>query len=38
MTSLFVKDGKIVDQAIGAVPKAEIQAKLAALGAVAVES
>ena len=37
-TILFVKDGKVVDQAIGAVPKAEIQAKLAALGAVAVES
>lgn len=37
-TILFVKDGKVVDQAIGGVPKAEIQAKLAALGAVAVES
>jgi thioredoxin 1 len=37
-TILFVKDGKVVDQAIGAVPKAEIQAKLVALGAVAVES
>lgn len=37
-TILFVKDGKVVDQAIGAVPKAEIQARLAALGAVAVES
>ena len=37
-TILFVKDGKVVDQAIGAVPKAQIQAKLAALGAVAVES
>jgi thioredoxin len=37
-TILFVKDGKVVDQAIGALPKAEIQAKLVALGAVAVES
>jgi thioredoxin 1 len=37
-TILFVKDGKVVDQAIGAVPRAEIQAKLTALGAVAVES
>jgi thioredoxin 1 len=37
-TILFVKDGKVVDQAIGAVPKAEIQAKLAALGAVTVEA
>jgi len=37
-TILFVKDGRVVDQVIGAVPKAEIQAKLSALGAVVVES
>lgn len=30
-TVLFVKGGEVVDQMIGAVPKAEIQAKLAAL-------
>jgi len=30
-TILFVKDGKVADQAIGAVPKAQIQAKLGAL-------
>jgi thioredoxin 1 len=27
-TVLFVKDGKIVDQVIGAVPKAQLQKKL----------
>jgi len=30
-TILFVKDGKVADQVVGAVPKAQIQAKLAAL-------
>jgi thioredoxin 1 len=30
-TVLFVKDGKVRDQLVGAVPKAQIQAKLAAL-------
>ncbi len=30
-TILFVKDGKVRDQVIGAVPKQELQAKLAAL-------
>jgi len=30
-TILFVKDGKVRDQVVGAVPKAQIQAKLAAL-------
>jgi len=30
-TILFVKDGKVKDQVIGAVPKQQIQAKLAAL-------
>ena len=30
-TVLFVKDGKVRDQVVGAVPKAQIQAKLAAL-------
>ena len=30
-TILFVKDGKVRDQVIGAVPKPQIQAKLAAL-------
>jgi thioredoxin 1 len=30
-TILFVKDGKVADQVIGAVPKAQIQAKLGAL-------
>ncbi len=32
-TILFVKDGKVRDQLIGAVPKPQIQAKLAALAA-----
>jgi len=31
-TILFVKDGKVRDQVIGAVPKQQLQAKLAALG------
>ena len=30
-TILFIKDGKVRDQVIGAVPKQELQAKLAAL-------
>lgn len=30
-TILFVKNGKVADQVIGAVPKAQIQAKLGAL-------
>lgn len=30
-TILFVKDGKVVDQVIGAVPKSQLQKKLAAL-------
>ena len=30
-TILFVKDGEVRDQVVGAVPKAQIQAKLAAL-------
>jgi thioredoxin 1 len=30
-TILFVKDGKVRDQVVGAVPKSQIQAKLAAL-------
>jgi len=30
-TVLFVKDGKVRDQVVGAVPKAQIQAKLASL-------
>src|SRR3989475_12928112 len=34
-TILFVKDGKVADQVIGAVPKAQVQAKLAGLAAVA---
>jgi thioredoxin 1 len=32
-TILFVKDGKVRDQVIGAVPKPQIQAKLAAVAA-----
>jgi thioredoxin 1 len=31
-TILFVKDGEVRDQVVGAVPKAHIQAKLEALG------
>jgi thioredoxin len=31
-TILFVKDGKVRDQVVGAVPKTQIQAKLASLG------
>jgi len=30
-TVLFVKDGKVADQVVGAVPRAQIEAKLAAL-------
>ena len=30
-TILFVKDGKVQDQVVGAVPKAQIQAKLTSL-------
>jgi thioredoxin 1 len=37
-TILFVKDGKVADQAIGAVPKAQIQAKLGALIGTTVRS
>jgi thioredoxin 1 len=37
-TVLFFKDGRVVDQVVGAVPKVEIQARLAALGVVAVGS
>ena len=32
-TILFVKDGKVRDQLVGAVPKPQIQAKLAAVAA-----
>ncbi len=32
-TILLVKDGEVRDQVVGAVPKAQIQAKLEALGA-----
>ena len=32
-TVLFVKEGKIADQVVGAVPKAQIAARLEALGA-----
>jgi thioredoxin 1 len=31
-TILFVKDGKVLDQVVGAVPRAKIKEKLAALG------
>jgi thioredoxin 1 len=37
-TILFVKDGKVADQVIGAVPKAQIQTKLAGLAATDVKS
>ena len=37
-TILFVKDGKVADQVIGAVPKAQVQAKLASLAAMDVKS
>jgi len=30
-TVLFVKDGRVADQVVGAVPKAQLEAKLAAL-------
>ncbi len=30
-TVLFVKDGKVVDQVIGAVPRAQVQAKITQL-------
>jgi hypothetical protein len=29
---LFVKDGKVVDQVVGAVPRTKFKEKLAALG------
>jgi thioredoxin 1 len=31
-TVLFVKDGKVVDQVVGAVPRAKLKEKLTALG------
>ena len=31
-TVLFVKDGKVLDQVVGAVPRAKLKEKLAALG------
>jgi len=31
-TLLFVKDGRIVDQVVGAVPKAELQRRIDTLG------
>ena len=31
-TVLFVKDGKVVDQVVGAVPRTKLKEKLAALG------
>ena len=31
-TVLFVKDGKVQDQVVGAVPRAKLKEKLAALG------
>ena len=31
-TLLFVKDGRVIDHVVGAVPKAQLQAKLDALG------
>jgi thioredoxin 1 len=37
-TILFVKDGKVADQVIGAVPKAQVQAKLVSLAAMDVKS
>ena len=37
-TILFVKDGKVADQVIGAVPKAQVQAKLAGLAAMDLKS
>jgi thioredoxin 1 len=37
-TVLFVKDGKVADQVVGAVPRAQIEAKLAALIGTGVES
>jgi thioredoxin 1 len=37
-TVLFVKDGKVADQLVGAVPRAQIEAKLAALVGTGVAS
>src|SRR5262245_62747624 len=37
-TVLFVKEGKVVDQVIGAVPRAQVQAKLAQLAGTAATS
>ena len=31
-TVLFIKDGKVLDQVVGAVPRAKLKEKLAALG------
>jgi thioredoxin 1 len=31
-TILFIKDGKVLDQVVGAVPRAKLKEKLAALG------
>jgi thioredoxin 1 len=36
-TILFVKDGKVADQLIGAVPKAQVQAKLTQLAGAGVK-
>jgi thioredoxin 1 len=36
-TILFVKDGKVADQMIGAVPKAQVQAKLTQLAGAGVK-
>jgi thioredoxin 1 len=35
-TVLFVKDGKVADQVVGGVPKAQIEAKLAAVASAGV--
>ena len=37
-TILFVKDGKVVDQVIGAVPRAQVQAKISQLAGAGVTS